>query len=93
MNLPPIEPIVWGKQKSPEPKPVKTVIAPSVPLPKGTDCYSSFPASEEAAILKEVCRQLEEVGISFSLSGDEIFCSPEDMPTTEKIFRAVLYAK
>ena len=93
MNLPPIEPIVWGKQKSPEPKPVITAIDTGVPPPKGKDCYSTFSASEEAAMLKEVCKQLEEVGISFSLSGGEIFCSPADMPTTEKIFRAVLYAK
>jgi hypothetical protein len=62
------------------------------PLPRGKNCYSTFTQSEETAVLKEVCRLLNDSGISFSRSGDEIFCSPNDMPATETIFRNVLYA-
>ncbi len=98
MDLPKIEPIVWEKHKPPESVPVKTVPATSEmqpqpdPLPHGKNCYSTFTESEETAILDEVSRLLTDAGISFSRSGTEILCSPNDLPTSEKIFRAVLYS-
>lgn len=47
----------------------------------------------ETGFLKEVCQQLQEAGISFSRSGGEIFCTPENMKKVIELTSQQLYNK
>ncbi len=51
------------------------------------------PADPLARLMEFICQQLAEAKISYTFSGGQIFCSPEDLPRVVEIASQNLHSK
>jgi hypothetical protein len=94
----PPQPSNYSHSEPPAPEPIQETV-PGL-MAKGEKSEKSenetkpfFCELSETEFLKEVCRQLQEAGISFSRSGGEIFCTPENMKKVIELTSQQLYNK